>query len=631
MPEDYMLKEAIEAVRQGHKVRARDLLTRLLRADQSNPTYWLWMSSVVETSREQVYCLQTVLRLEPQNDAARRGLILVGALPANQGVSPQPLVRRKWQVAAQPEPPQGIKALWAIPAVRILFLGVLGTLVVGLILAGIFAGGSKKPARVALRPTRTPGPAATFTSTPTYIASTLVVEQATPVPLEVGPTPLWMLLEATYTPTPVYVNTPHPITEDFRIGQRAFGRGDWSTALRHFKNATQVDPSAADIHYLIGEAQRMMGDNRLALEAYNTALGINPGFAPAYLGRALASRALDRNADIDEDLAKAVEFDPSFGEARLERVAYAMQHGDLEAAQDDLDVAALLMPASPRLAYYQAVLALQSGDRDAALGYARKAYDLDRTYLPAYKLLAEIALANGEFATAKETLEIYLQYAQTDAQGWMALGQAYMEFTGPEQAYNDLVRSVLKQDVDTALQAFERAQALDDELPGVYLYRAATYLAQGEGQDAVNDLMKARRLDTSSFAINLGLGRALLVAGRLDDAYNQIASCQKLAQDDTQLAAVYYWRALVTESRDQSVTAVSDWQALLALPEDAVNAEWRRVAEERLAALTPSPTATLTPKPSTTPTPSSTPSPVRTKTASVTPTSTRRVTPTLTP
>jgi Tfp pilus assembly protein PilF len=53
MPEDIMLQEAVEAIRQGQRGRARDLLTRLLRADPSNTQYWLWMSSVVETPKEQ--------------------------------------------------------------------------------------------------------------------------------------------------------------------------------------------------------------------------------------------------------------------------------------------------------------------------------------------------------------------------------------------------------------------------------------------------------------------------------------------------------------------------------------------------------------------------------------------------
>ena len=65
MAEDVMLQEAINAVRQGQRIRARDLLTRLLRADQSNPEYWLWMSSLVDSFKEQVYCLQSALKLDP--------------------------------------------------------------------------------------------------------------------------------------------------------------------------------------------------------------------------------------------------------------------------------------------------------------------------------------------------------------------------------------------------------------------------------------------------------------------------------------------------------------------------------------------------------------------------------------
>ena len=58
MADDKMLQEAIEAVANGQRERARDLLTRLLRANQANPKYWLWMSSVVDTTKERVYCLQ---------------------------------------------------------------------------------------------------------------------------------------------------------------------------------------------------------------------------------------------------------------------------------------------------------------------------------------------------------------------------------------------------------------------------------------------------------------------------------------------------------------------------------------------------------------------------------------------
>src|SRR5512137_1239843 len=98
MSEDVMLQEAIEAIRQGQRARARDLLTRLLRTNQNNAEYWLWMSSVVETTKEQIYCLQTVLRIDPQNASARQGLILLGARPPEGEVTPVAPVRRKWNV-----------------------------------------------------------------------------------------------------------------------------------------------------------------------------------------------------------------------------------------------------------------------------------------------------------------------------------------------------------------------------------------------------------------------------------------------------------------------------------------------------------------------------------------------------
>jgi hypothetical protein len=90
---------------QGQRSRARDLLTRLLRTDQSNPQYWLWMSAVVDSNPEKVFCLQNVLRLEPDSQAAKLGLLMHGALHASTSVTPVAPVRRKWAVSEAAGPP----------------------------------------------------------------------------------------------------------------------------------------------------------------------------------------------------------------------------------------------------------------------------------------------------------------------------------------------------------------------------------------------------------------------------------------------------------------------------------------------------------------------------------------------
>jgi hypothetical protein len=92
------------------------------------------------------------------------------------------------------------------------------------------------------------------------------------------------------------------------------------------------------------------------------------------------------------------------------------------------------------------------------------------------------------------------------------------------------------------------------------------------------------------------------MAERFDDAIAQIDSCEKLAEGDDQLAAVVYWRALAMEAGDSAAAAAPDWIALLELPEEAVPLAWRRMAQEHLTALTPTPTETATVTLSPTPT-----------------------------
>ena len=131
------------------------------------------------------------------------------------------------------------------------------------------------------------------------------------------------------------------------------------------------------------------------------------------------------------------------------------------------------------------------------------------TLLPAYLALGKAALANTQYAEAIQVLKTYVDYAANDADGWMVLAQAYAGLSQPDEAYVEPSRKPDEQDYEAALEAFDRAIELNEELPELYLYRGLLYLAAGEGQPAVNDFVNARRLDSKSFATNLALGRVL--------------------------------------------------------------------------------------------------------------------------
>ena len=142
MAEDTMLTDAIELIRQGKKKQAKDLLTRLIRADQHNATYWVWMSAAVETQKERLYALQTALKADPENEAAKRGLVLMGAMQLDADVQPFPLDKpRLWEeqlVEEEEEKPRGIKGLVGNPIVRlggilVVLFGIIGFAIFGLV------------------------------------------------------------------------------------------------------------------------------------------------------------------------------------------------------------------------------------------------------------------------------------------------------------------------------------------------------------------------------------------------------------------------------------------------------------------------------------------------------------------
>jgi tetratricopeptide (TPR) repeat protein len=592
MAEDIMLHEAIDAISKGQRQRARDLFTRLLRADQSNSTYWLWMSSVVDTPRERRYCLQNVLRLDPGNQSARRGLVLMGALPPPTDLKPAVPIPRKWAVI-ESDLSNTTNFRLILSNVNRRTWGYLGAgiLLISLLFLGIF--GIRRPAgalavklTITPRP-RTPRPTATLLPT-----NTPWVKTATPT--FTGPTPLWMLLEATYTPTPLYIETPHPISEAFRAGLRAFHSGDLTSMLQFMQQAAEVEPGAADTHYYVGEAYRLMGELDQAEEAYEQAIETNPGFAPAFVGRARVHLARDPDAEVEEDLTEAIAADPGLAEAYLERAAYYLNHGDPEATLDDLASVAELLPESPMLFLYRAQAYLELGQTESALESAQQAYNLDRTLLPAYLTLAKAYIQAGAPKKGIDLLDTYVLHEKEDPVAWSLLGQAYLE----------------QENFEEALEALDSAIELDEDLAHAYLDRGSVPLAQQEGQLAVNDFFEARRLEPNSFQASLGMGRALWIAGRINDAVRQLKSTEDLAESDDQLAQVYYWRAKIFEDVGNYLGAAGDWQALLELPDEAAPKEWTIEVEKKLLALTPSPTPTATATATATATPTSTSTPM---------------------
>jgi len=575
-PADTMFQDAMDALRRGDKPRAKELLTLLLKTDQNNATYWVWLSAAVENTKERIYCLQTAYKLDPENGTAKRGLILLGALAPDESIQPFPMNRsRAWEekllLANEKPKEKGFKVIAKSPVTRLVGMVLIGVALFSAVLFGFVL-----PRQTNIVPTQslTPGPSPTFSATPTVFGAT-----AAPTKPFTGPTPLWMLLPQTYTPTAVYVNTPRApqSVDQYRAAKAAYENGDWDAYIASMELIIPLEPDAADIYYLIGEAYRFKNDSASALRSYNEALEIDPDFGAPYLGLARARLLDNPNLNVEYLFDEAIARDPNFGEIYIERARYFLYHKDPKSAVVDLNQADELMPDSPMvyMAYADAYLALE--DKKNALAAAEKAYALDSTDPLIYKMLGTMYIENGQSERAIEALNVYVIYASENDRAFALLGQAYYEL----------------KDYQAAVENFDKAEALNPNgMRQYYVYRGLANLELENIDQAVDDLENALREDETSFEISLGLARAYFIQEKFGSTFVRAEVLTSLAKTDEETALALYWHALSQEKRGEMKAAVKDWQALLALDADAMTPEMRAEAEAHLkAVVTPTNTA----------------------------------------
>src|SRR5258707_1815392 len=208
MPDD-MFDEALQAIRAGQRQRAKDLLTRLIKVDQTRPDYWLWMSATVDSEKELVYCLQNVLKLDPNSVPARRGLVVLGALRPEEAALPPANVLEATRVAIPAiAPGAGFGGLLSNRRSREMIIvggvGVVALVAVVFACLSVTAPGLFRPQRFVVAPS-TPAPprpgSATATPPGAVVAAGACQLPANPD----APTPLaaYLCLTQTATPLPI--------------------------------------------------------------------------------------------------------------------------------------------------------------------------------------------------------------------------------------------------------------------------------------------------------------------------------------------------------------------------------------------------------------------------------------------
>ena len=106
-----LLKQGIAAASAGRKIEARGLLLRAVEANRDHEPAWQWLASVAQSQDEVRECMEEILRINPDNAAARKWIDQLEALTAAAAAAEKPPVEpaaKKSVTAAPAEKPEPV-------------------------------------------------------------------------------------------------------------------------------------------------------------------------------------------------------------------------------------------------------------------------------------------------------------------------------------------------------------------------------------------------------------------------------------------------------------------------------------------------------------------------------------------
>jgi tetratricopeptide (TPR) repeat protein len=571
-----MLTEAIAAVRAGDHTRARDLLTRLLKIDSANPEYWLWMSSVVESERERIYCLQSVLRYDPTNRAALRGLTILNAHTpsADEIATALKIPSRKIS------PPSRISPT-GLP------IGNAWKLIAGaaIILIGIIA-----VTRILMQPRSTapaptlPPPSPTPSSTPIPPTATPIpiedVLLRTPIPTELAGTPIAVILSFSPTPTPFVGVTPVTRYEAYTSAVHALETGNYAGCISLLDQVIDLEPNLADAYYLRGEAFRLLGKYDDAEQAYQQALERNPIMAAAYLGLGRIQIEEDPHS-LPDSINLAITYDSRLLPAYIYKADILSWNQDWMALADTAQSAMNAGVSTPSLYIHLGQAQYHLANYEKALESLMHGTAYDPTILEAYALLGEVLFELGRYQEALSPLQTYLVFQGEDPLAWSYLGRAYYA----------------SEDFDSSEAALRQAIRLNDRDRDAFLLLGLIHVEMGMYKDAIVDLQQAKALGVDSDELELAIAVTYYNLEEFDSALDTVQQIIETCLDTERLVSAYSLQAQIFEEQDPSLLeeALSSWRSILEL--EGVSEEARLNAEEeitRIEDLLTTPTVTPT-------------------------------------
>ncbi len=355
------------------------------------------------------------------------------------------------------------------------------------------------------------------------------------------------------------LRTPEPVNANVEIwqGKVAAALGESKDAVRHFRNAITLDPTAigayialathytdtrrpgeavgvlveaqknveitAEVRRLLGWAELQRGRLDEAIEQLQAALQLEPRDSSAEFGLAEAYRRKRMFAEAAASLAKVEALDASFPGLLLEKGRLAEAQGDMEGAIAGYRAALAESPDDVALKSRLGAALVLTGDLAEAEAFLRDVLKVQPYSAEAEHFLGRIELERGQVEASIQRFERAVRLAPDNGTYRMYVAWAALE----------------SNEMTTALRELDAALKLDPNLGDAYWLRARIRIHAGTVRDALMDLERALELNPNRIEAWAAMGESHYQLGQVKEAISDFEKAVAGRPDEA-----YWWYRL---------------------------------------------------------------------------------------
>ena len=242
---------------------------------------------------------------------------------------------------------------------------------------------------------------------------------------------------------------PRAAVERYRAGYELLTAGKFANAAIEFEQATRLDSTYVNAHFLLGQAYKKSKVYRKAIAAFEAAERF--GFprerlvkwlSPSHLAYARNGYNQLKYAQAIRSFESVLKLDPGNAEAQYN---LGLCYGKLSNSQDArraFEAAVTLEPNDARPHKALGDLDLQEGAHEEARTAYQRSLALDSTYTAAYAGLAQIHIEHDEEAEAVVLLRRATRIDPLFGEGFLLLGFLFTRLEKPQEAVTALAQAV---------------------------------------------------------------------------------------------------------------------------------------------------------------------------------------------